>query len=93
MKVVWVPEAVQDRMDIWDYLHVLNPRAAVDMDRRFSECVDHLVLNPQIGSTGLVAGTRELIPHPSYRLVYQISQGHVWILALVHTARQWPPPT
>ncbi|BAO59503.1 hypothetical protein PPC_0156 [Pseudomonas protegens Cab57] len=32
MKVVWVPEAVQDRMDIWDYLHVLNPRAAVDME-------------------------------------------------------------
>lgn len=61
------------------------------MDQRFSECLGHLILNPHIGSTGRVAGTRELIPHPSYRLVYQIGQDRIWILTLVHTARQWPP--
>ena len=37
------------------------------------------------------AGTRELIPHESYRLVYEIEGTTVWVLALVHTARQWPP--
>ena len=39
-----------------------------------------------------VAGTRELIPHPSYRVVYQVEGEAVWVLAVVHTARQWPPP-
>ena len=34
---------------------------------------------------------RELIPHESYRLVYEIERETVWVLALVHTARQWPP--
>ena len=29
--------------------------------------------------------------HESYRLVYEIEQETVWILALVHTAKQWPP--
>ena len=91
MNIAWVPEAVKDRSDIWDYLYALNPRAAVEMDRRFSDCVEHLTLNPHIGSVGLVVGTRELIPHPSYRLVYQIDQDRIWILTLVHTSRQWPP--
>lgn len=38
-----------------------------------------------------IAGTRELIPHESYRLVYEVQADAVWILALVHTARLWPP--
>jgi len=33
----------------------------------------------------------ELIPHESYRLVYEIDGDVVWILTLVHTARRWPP--
>ena len=45
---------------------------------------------PKLGRPGKILGTRELIPHESYRLVYEISEGTVWILALVHTARQWP---
>jgi len=32
-----------------------------------------------------------LIPHESYRLVYEIEGETVWVLALVHTARLWPP--
>jgi hypothetical protein len=44
-----------------------------------------------LGKTGIIPGTRELIPHESYRLVYEIEQETVWILAIVHTARMWPP--
>ena len=44
-----------------------------------------------LGKPGIVPGTRELIPHESYRLVYQIDGETVWILTLVHTARLWPP--
>jgi len=32
-----------------------------------------------------------LTPHRSYRLIYEIVEETVWILALIHTARQWPP--
>jgi hypothetical protein len=30
------------------------------------------------------------VTHECYRLVYEISGEAVWMLALVHTARQWP---
>ena len=43
------------------------------------------------GRAGKIAGTRGLIPHESYRLVYEVEGGIIWVLALVHTARMWPP--
>ena len=91
MKVIWSPQAVQDRLTIWAYLLEVNPQAAIDMDERFSKAASLLVTQPLIGHFGKVEGTRELTPHESYRLVYEIQGEHVVILALVHTARQWPP--
>lgn len=44
--------------------------------------------HPKLGQPGKIQGTRELIPHESYRLVYEISSETVWVLTLVHTARQ-----
>jgi len=89
--VVWTPEAEKDRGDIWDYIAADNPRAASNMDQLFSEAAGTLGRHPRLGKAGRIAGTREMILHDSYRLVYEIDRDTVWVLALVHTARQWPP--
>jgi toxin ParE1/3/4 len=70
VKVVWTPEAEQDRADVLDYVAADNPQAAVRMDELFSETADRLGNFPMLGHIGRVLGTRELIPHESYRLVY-----------------------
>lgn len=90
MRVVWTPEALQDRVDVWDYIAVENLRAAARMDEFFSDAAARLLSHPKLGRPGKIQGTRELILHESYRLVYEISGETVWLLALVHTARQWP---
>ncbi|OYY93381.1 MAG: addiction module toxin RelE [Hydrogenophilales bacterium 28-61-23] len=91
MRVVWTPEALRDRTEVWDYIAANNPHAAVRVDALFSDGVARLAEYPKLGKPGKIPGTRELIPHESYRLVYEIDGETVWILALVHTARQWPP--
>lgn len=91
MKVIWTVEARQDRADVWDYIAAENPHAAARMDELFSDAAARLAKHPKLGRPGKIAGTRELIPHESYRLVYEIHADAVWVLALVHTARQWPP--
>ncbi|TBU83473.1 type II toxin-antitoxin system mRNA interferase toxin, RelE/StbE family [Pseudomonas daroniae] len=90
MKVIWAPEAEQDRLDIWDYIAADNPVAAVHMDELISTAASTLADFPGKGKWGKVAGTRELAPHENDRFVYQTEDDAVWILALVHVARMWP---
>jgi toxin ParE1/3/4 len=91
VKVIWTPEAEQDRADVLDYIAADNPQAAIRIDELFGEAAERLGGFPFLGGAGRITGTRELIPHESYRLVYEVEADTVWILALVHTARQWPP--
>lgn len=91
MKILWTLSAEQDRADIVDFIAQDNPLAAIRMDEIFSTAVGRLAEHPLLGRAGQIPGTRELIPHESYRLVYEVRADTVWILTLVHTARLWPP--
>ena len=68
-----------------------DARAAYCIDRLFEVAVDRLPAHPLMGREGALPGTRELVPHPRYRVVYDVLDPIVVILALVHTSRQWPP--
>ncbi len=92
MKLHWTPEAEQDREDVLDYIAVDNPGAAANMDILIKRAAERASAFPLVARKGVIPGTRELIPHENYRLIYQIIEDTVWILALVHTSRQWPPP-
>jgi toxin ParE1/3/4 len=91
VRVIWTPQAQQDRADIWDYIAQDNPTAAAQMDQLFSNAAAILTTHPRFGKAGAIQGTRELVVHKSYRMVYEISPDTVWILVLMHTARLWPP--
>jgi len=68
-----------------------NPTAAARIDQAFSDAVAGLAQLPMLGHPGEIAGTRELTPHRSCRLVYEVVEDPAWILVLIHTARQWRP--
>jgi toxin ParE1/3/4 len=55
------------------------------------ERVSVLENNPQIGRSGRVGGTRELVlTGTQYILPYRVKGRQIQILAVFHTARQWP---
>jgi len=91
MKVHWTPEAEQDRREVWDYIAEADIEAADRMNARFREAAERLGYLPNMGRPGIFPHTRELIPHPSYRMVYFVGEDAVHILAVMHTSRQWPP--
>ncbi len=91
MKIYWTLPAEQDRTGIIDFIGQDNPLAAIRMDELFSSSSLRLADHPLLGRTGLIPGTRELIPHENFRMVYEVRGDTVWILALVHTSRMWPP--
>ena len=71
---------------MWDYIAADNPHVAARMDEIFSNATVRLTQHSMPGKPGTIPGTREVIPHESYRLVYQIDGETVWRLTLVRPA-------
>ena len=88
MKLSWTPEAIADRDAIFDYIEADNPAAAAALDELFSEKAERLTDHPKLGRPGRVEGTRELVVHENYILVYDIVGDLTRILRVLHAARQ-----
>lgn len=86
----WTPAAVQDRDEIYDHIEADNPAAALTLDDLFAEKAHLLVDNHGLGRGGRIPGTRELVAHQNYILVYDVADDQVRILRVLHAARQWP---
>ena len=91
IELLWTPEAIQDREDIYDYIEADNPAAALALDELISEKASRLVEHPNLGRLGREADTRELIAHQHYVLVYDVTKTQVRVLRVLHATQQWPP--
>ncbi|MDP2368794.1 type II toxin-antitoxin system RelE/ParE family toxin [Rhodoferax sp.] len=90
MKLVWTQPAREDRQAIREYIAADNPGAAVDLDELLSEKAARLVDHPGLGRPGRLQGTRELVVHRNYILIYDLAGDLVRVLRVLHAARQWP---
>ena len=91
MDLFWTHEAIADRVGIYDYIEADKPTAALALDEIFAEKALLLIHHPNLGRKGRVMGTRELVVHPNYLLVYDVADERVRILRVLHAAMQWPP--
>lgn len=90
MKLAWTRLALNDRQAIRSYIAQDNPIAALALDELFTEKASRLADHPGLGRPGRVSGTRELIVHQHYLMIYDLADDLVRILRVLHTARQWP---
>ena len=91
IELLWTPEAIRDREDIYDHIEEDNSLAALALDDLIAERTAMLQDFPRMGRGGRVPDTYELVVHSSYMIVYDIVEVQVRILNVVHTAQQWPP--
>ena len=82
---------MDDRLANLDYLEPLNPEAAVTLDDEVLKSARSLVKFPEMGRSGRLSGTRELVvPGTSYILVYKKLPDRVRILRVLHGRQKWP---
>lgn len=91
MNLVWTRPAREDRKAIREYIAVDNPSAALDLDELLSDKAALLLDHPGLGRPGRLGGTRELVAHRNYILIYDVVGNLVRVLRVLHAARQWPP--
>ncbi|MBM3535544.1 MAG: type II toxin-antitoxin system RelE/ParE family toxin [Alphaproteobacteria bacterium] len=91
MILEWTEGALAERRAIYDYIEADNRRAALALDEMFKRRAKGLQAHPHLGRPGRVEGTRELVIHRHYVLVYDVRGETIRILRLLHTSLQWPP--
>lgn len=91
MTLIWKGPALNDLIEIRDYIAQDNPSAALSVAMSLRESADILRANPYCGRAGTLNLTRELvIAKLPYILVYQLVAEDIEILRVVHTSRLWP---
>ncbi len=81
MEIFWTMLASQDRKHIREYIAEQNLMAAIELDERIGYSASSLAGQPYKGRNGRVEGTRELVIHPHFVLVYEVDSqwGKVYI--------------
>ena len=88
MNVFWTPTALDDLERIVDYIAERNLVAAIELHDLIHEKTDLLSHSSLMGRSGLVKGTRELVVHPHYVVVYDVANT-VRVLRILHTSQHW----
>ncbi len=89
--LVWLEPARADLRDIIEYISADNPNAAERLKAGNERALLLLAEHPCLYKSGQVPGTRELVPHPNYIVVYRVTAGRVAIVSVVDARRQYPP--
>lgn len=88
-KIKWSKDSIDDLIEICKFIAEDSPYYAKIFKDRILEMVEHLELFPEMGRKVPEADdhmVRELI-YKSYRIVYQIKEGHLEIITVIHGSR------
>ncbi|WP_017738347.1 type II toxin-antitoxin system RelE/ParE family toxin [Pseudomonas sp. CBZ-4] len=87
--VKWRPEAIAALTDIIDYIEQYNPVAAATLHRNIVAATEGLSSMPYGFKCGRLIGTREMVVHPNYLVVYRVLE-QIEVLAVLHTRQEYP---
>ena len=88
--VNWTSEAWQDLDAISAYIGARNLPAAERLSELIYTTAEKLGDHPYIYREGREPGTREVVAHPNYIIVYSVAEYTVRILRVLHAAQQYP---
>lgn len=87
MRIRWRPLAEADRDGIVDFIAQDNVRAALEPGDTIERRVAELAEQPRLFRPGRVRGTREMVVHPNYVVVYRIKRDEIEIVRVLHDSR------
>lgn len=91
MTLRWTRLAASHLDSAFEYLAQDNPDAAGAVVDRILSAVEALERHPEMGRSGRVPRTREVvITGTPFIVAYRVRKERVEILAVLHGARRWP---
>lgn len=90
LPIIWQPDAADDLIAIASFIAEHDDHAALGLVQRIELAAMRLADQPYMAPAGREPGTRELVAHPNYIVVYQVTTAAVEILAVLHARQQYP---
>lgn len=90
LPIQWLPQARDNLATIIEYIAERNELAALDLADDIERATSQLPQHPYLYRPGRVAGTREIVVHPNYLVVYRIQPTVIEIVTVLHSRQQYP---
>ena len=90
MLVEWRPDASASLREILGYISERNLIAAFNLGEEIERATSALPQHPYLYRLGKVAGTREMVVHPNYVVVYRVTANAIEVIDVLHSRQQYP---
>ena len=89
MLIEWAPAAREQLQQIISNVSDRNLVAALELNQAIEASVLALSRRPHLYRPGRVIGTREMVVHPNYLVVYQVTD-YIRVLSVLHARQRYP---
>lgn len=86
----WKKQAINDLIKIGKRIALDSPVNSEKLVTLIEDKVKPLAEHPNMYRPGRKRGTRELVAHENYFVVYRVTPKQVEVLRVKHAAQQWP---
>lgn len=90
LPVVWRSLANDQLLTIARFIAEHDKVAAGQIVDRMEAVTLLLSQHPYLGRIGRAAGSREVLAHPNYWLIYRVTSDAVEVLSVLHARQQYP---
>ena len=90
LPIIWHDSARADLAEIIRYIADEAPQAARQLKNYLESAVLPLAEHPYLYRSGRVPGTRELVAHPNYVLVYRVAAECIEVVSVLHSRQEYP---
>ena len=90
LSISWSVVALDDLDEITDYIAEFDVHAAIDMHNVIEGSVQPASDYPYLFREGRIPGTREIVAHPNYIVVYKVTDTAIEVVNVLHSRQEYP---
>ncbi len=90
LPIVWRARARENLAEIIQHIARHDPAAARRIKTLIEQAVLPLAEHPYLFRPGRVAGTREVVAHPNYIVVYRVATDRIEVVQVLHARQHYP---
>jgi toxin ParE1/3/4 len=90
LPIVWSEAALNDLNGIVAFIAPHSFDAAMQLQDRIEDSVKPTANYPYLFRAGRVEGTREIVAHPNYVVVYRVLVDMILVTSVLHARQEYP---